>query len=165
MAEMNLKSDFITDEELKNLKEHIMKWYSVSGDRQIDMNCFYKDALEDLLGVWIYGHWGEHFKTAMLIGAWQREADKAAKESQELREDINNLFDELGCDNVRCAESKDMYHVYEVYTWDDVNYKKLESFHSKEEAEARCEELKKQNTFKAVTYKVMTDLQYYNLMH
>lgn len=164
MAEMNLKSDFITDEELKNLKEHIMKWYD-GGNTIADKKAFYQDALEDLLGVWIYGHWGEYTKTSMLIGSWMREHDKAAVESQELREDINNLFDELGCDNVRCAESKDMYHVYEVYTWDDVSYKKLESFHSKEEAEARCEELKKQNTFKAVTYKVMTDLQYYNLMH
>lgn len=80
MAEMNLKSDYITDEELANLKKQIMKWYTPkSGDAKTDKinrDMFYKDAFEDLLGVWLYGHWGEHFRSSMMIGAWQREADK-----------------------------------------------------------------------------------------
>lgn len=87
MAEVNLKSDFITDEELKNLKEHIMKWYSPKcGNLEndiINMNAFYKDAFEDLLGVWLYGHWGEHFKSAIQISVWMRQYDKAAADLQE----------------------------------------------------------------------------------
>ena len=57
-----------------------------------------------------------------------------------------------------------MFNVYEVYTWDDVTYTKLSSYKNKDEAEKECERLKKENTLKAVTYCVMTDIQYYNLM-
>ena len=57
-----------------------------------------------------------------------------------------------------------MFNVYEVYTWDDVSYTKLSSHKNKDEAEKVCERLKKENTLKAVTYCVMTDIQYYILM-
>lgn len=82
MGEIDLKSNFISDEDLKNLKEHIMKWYSDSGNHEIDINSFYKDALEDLMSVIIYGRWGEHTKTNMLINSWIREFKKAAGDKE-----------------------------------------------------------------------------------
>lgn len=58
-----------------------------------------------------------------------------------------------------------MFNVYEVYTWDDVTYTELSSYENREQAEQECERLKRENTLKAVTYCVMTDWQYFNLMY
>ena len=57
-----------------------------------------------------------------------------------------------------------MFNVYEVYTWDDVTYTKLSSYKNKDEAEKECERLRKENTYKGITYCVMTDWQYFNLL-
>lgn len=68
-----------------------------------------------------------------------------------------------------------MYGLYEVYTWDEVDYTLISKHETQEEAEkekARLEEERKK-VFKpteripvdCICYTIMTDLQYYNLMH
>ena len=63
-----------------------------------------------------------------------------------------------------------MFGVYEVLTWDDVSYRKLSEFRSKYDAEVECERLKEERRSQhfnpdPITYTVMDDVQYYNLMH
>lgn len=72
MAQMNLKSDFRTDEEIEYIKQHIMKWYD-GDDSEIGKKCFYQDALEDVLSWMIYGHYGDYRRAAMLLGNWMCE--------------------------------------------------------------------------------------------
>lgn len=74
MAQINLNTDFVNEEELKALKTNIMKWYD--GNEKESLNCFYKDALEELLGLVIYGHWGEYTRAEMIINSWIRKAKK-----------------------------------------------------------------------------------------
>lgn len=58
-----------------------------------------------------------------------------------------------------------MFNVYEVYTWDDVNYMKLSSFEKKEDAEkeaARLNAERRSHNYEpdTICYCVMSDLQY-----
>lgn len=63
-----------------------------------------------------------------------------------------------------------MYNVYEVYTWDDVTYTKVSSHENKEDAEKECERLRQERRklnleiLDAITYCVMSDIQYHLLM-
>lgn len=62
-----------------------------------------------------------------------------------------------------------MFNVYEVYTWDDVDYKKLSSHEKEEDAIIECERLKEERRKHnynpdPVTYCVMSDIQYHLLM-
>lgn len=57
-----------------------------------------------------------------------------------------------------------MFNVYEIYTWDDVNYIKKSSHETKEEAEKECTRLNAENNLKAVCYCVMSDWEYKCLM-
>ena len=63
-----------------------------------------------------------------------------------------------------------MYNVYEVFTWDDVNYTKVASFEHEEDAKNHCEMLNKEHRKDAkepdpICYCVLSDVQYYSLMH
>ena len=63
-----------------------------------------------------------------------------------------------------------MFGVYEVYTWDDVNYTKISSYDNEYDAENECkrlnEERRKHNyNPDPICYCVMSDIKYYNLMH
>lgn len=63
-----------------------------------------------------------------------------------------------------------MYGVYKIVTWDDVSYTLIEKFKNQEDAQKLCDELNKANRewrkdISPVCYRVITDLQYYNLMH
>lgn len=63
-----------------------------------------------------------------------------------------------------------MYGVYKIVTWDDVSYTLLQKFDNEDDANNMCEELNRANRewrkdFNPVCYRVITDLQYYNLMH
>ena len=63
-----------------------------------------------------------------------------------------------------------MFNVYEVYTWDDVNYTKLSSFTKKEEAEKEAERLNVERRSRnynpdPICYCVMSDLQYNSIMN
>lgn len=61
-----------------------------------------------------------------------------------------------------------MFNVYEVYTWDDVNYMKLSSFEKKEDAEKEAERLNTERRLDnydsydpdPICYIVMDDVQY-----
>lgn len=67
-----------------------------------------------------------------------------------------------------------MFGVYEVYTWDNVNYTKMAEYESQEEAEKEKQRLTdgRAKVFKpsnemptdCICYKVMTDIQYHLLM-
>lgn len=62
------------------------------------------------------------------------------------------------------------FNVYQVYTWDDVDYRKLSSHEKKEDAEKECEELKAERRSHnynpdPITYCVMSDLQYDLMMN
>lgn len=60
---------------------------------------------------------------------------------------------------------KQMYHVYELWTWDGVDYRRMSSHEIREEAEKECERLKRENHERmGVTYKVYSDFEYRRLM-
>lgn len=63
-----------------------------------------------------------------------------------------------------------MFGVYEVYTWDDVNYIKVDEFEKKEDADNKCKELNEERRSHhyvpdPICYSVMSDIEYYKLMH
>lgn len=63
-----------------------------------------------------------------------------------------------------------MYNVYEVCTWDDVNYKKVASFEEESDANLHCDLLNKEHMedikeHDPICYCVLSDAQYYSLMH
>lgn len=63
-----------------------------------------------------------------------------------------------------------MYNVYEVYTWDDVDYRKVASFEEEPDALIHCDLLNKEHRENAkepdpICYRVLSDAQYYSLMH
>lgn len=63
-----------------------------------------------------------------------------------------------------------MYNVYEVYTWDDVDYRKVASFEKESDAITHCDLLNKEHRKNAkepdpICYCVLSDVQYYSLMH
>ncbi len=67
------------------------------------------------------------------------------------------------------------YGVYEIYTWDEVNYTLLERFETKEEAESRAKELNKKErerfvpnesmSTSPVSYQAFSNLEYYCRTH
>ena len=67
------------------------------------------------------------------------------------------------------------YGVYEVYTWDDVSYKLLERYETKQEAEARAEDLNKKNreefvptenmSVSPICYRALSNGEYYCRTH
>lgn len=60
---------------------------------------------------------------------------------------------------------KEMYGVYEVWTWDDVSYRKMSSHETMEDAEKECEKVKRENPERmGVCYTVMSDREYSRLM-
>lgn len=63
-----------------------------------------------------------------------------------------------------------MYNVYEVFTWDDVNYEKVASFEEESDAKVHCDLLNKEHRENIkepdpICYCVLSDVQYYLLMH
>ena len=63
-----------------------------------------------------------------------------------------------------------MYNVYEVYTWDDVNYNKVAYFDEELDANVYCDLLNKKHREDIkepdpICYCVLSDAQYYSLMH
>ena len=63
-----------------------------------------------------------------------------------------------------------MYNVYKVYTWDDVNYSEVASFKEESDVNAHCDLLNKEHRKDMkepdpICYCVLSDAQYYSLMH
>lgn len=97
-----LTSSYATEEEINSLKNHVMKWYDLGDDEH-----FYKDALEDLLGMLIYGHYGEYHKTALLLSSWKKEK-MLARSREDLDAHLVNLLNKAGkvLDDVKYSEKK-----------------------------------------------------------
>ena len=51
-----------------------------------------------------------------------------------------------------------MYNVYEVYTWDDVDYRKVASFEKESDAFTHCDLLNKEHREKASHSRVVVHL-------
>lgn len=107
----------------------------------------------------------------------------SAQEIKTAKNALNSVFDDIpAAAAVEKAEqiltgkkgNGEVWGVYEVYTWDDVNYTKKATFSSEQEAITEMEKLKEERArqFKPtpamphdpICYTVMSDLQYYLLM-
>lgn len=57
-----------------------------------------------------------------------------------------------------------MYNVYEVYTWDDVDYRKVASFEKESDAFTHCDLLNKEHREKAKETMILYVIAFYPML-